>query len=71
MGSATFICYNTLRGGESHVDIVDLTQPTLVNQLYDETPTLTVPIHYPRAVLNDGTVFTDEMIPNDPSSEAS
>lgn len=60
---------NTLQGGDSRVDIVDLTQPTIINQLFDETPiSTTVPIHYPVAVLNNGTVFTDKMLLNETTS---
>ena len=56
----------TLQGGNSRVYSVDLTQPTTTNLLYDESVTTTIPIHYPRAILNDGTVLTDQFIPNDP-----
>ena len=55
-----------LQGGQSRVYTVDLTRPSVTNLLYDETATPTIPIHYPRAILNDGTVFTDQFIPNDP-----
>ena len=60
----------TLQGGESRVYAIDLTQPTTPNLLYDETATTTVPIHYPRAILDNGTVLTDQMIPNDPNGGA-
>ena len=60
----------TLQGGESRVYSVDLTQPTVTNLLYDETATPNTPIHYPRAILNNGTVFTDRFIPNDPNGGA-
>lgn len=60
----------TLQGGESRVYSVDLTQPTVTNQLYDEQITTGTPIHYPRAILNNGTVFTDRFIPNDPNGGA-
>ena len=56
---------NTLQGGESRIYAVNLDSPTVVNPLYDESVTTTIPIHYPVAVLNDGTVFTDQFIPND------
>ncbi|HWY79988.1 MAG TPA: hypothetical protein VNW29_06560 [Candidatus Sulfotelmatobacter sp.] len=56
----------SLQGGQSRVYAIDLTRPTVSNLLYDETATTTIPIHYPRAILNDGTVFTDQFIPNDP-----
>ncbi len=61
LGSQT----QTLQGGASRVFGLNLSQPTLINVLYDETVTPTIPIHYPRAILNDGTVLTDQMIPND------
>jgi hypothetical protein len=57
----------TLQGGNSRVYVVDLTQPSILNLLYNETVTTTVPVHYPRAVLNNGTVLTDQYIPNDPN----
>lgn len=60
----------TLQGGESRVYSIDLNQPSTENLLYDETATPMIPIHYPRAILNDGTVFTDQMIPNDPNGGA-
>lgn len=60
----------TLQGGESRVYNVNLDQPSVLTPLYDETPTKTIPIHYPRAILNDGTVLTDQIIPNDPSGGA-
>ncbi len=60
----------TLQGGASRVYSVDLTQPATPNLLYDETATTTIPIHYPRAILDSGRVFTDQMIPNDPRGGA-
>ncbi|HSX09235.1 MAG TPA: hypothetical protein VLF93_03720 [Candidatus Saccharimonadales bacterium] len=60
----------TLQGGQSRVYIIDLSQPTVPNLEYSETVSPTIPIHYPRAVLNDGTLFTDQMIPNDPKGGA-
>ncbi len=59
-----------LQGGRSKVSVIDLSRPTVSNLLYDETITATTPIHYPRAILNDGTVFTDKVIPNDPNGGA-
>ncbi len=62
----------TLLGGQSRVYAVDLTRPSVVNVLYDENANLpienittTLPVHYPIAILSDGTVFTDQFIPND------
>jgi hypothetical protein len=60
----------TLQGGQSRVYSLNMSQPTVTNRLYDETATPTVPIHYPRAILNNGTVLTDQMIPNDPNGGA-
>ena len=60
-----------LQGGQSRVYSVDLTNPTVTNLLYDETSAPTqidtpvVPVHYPRAILDDGTVFSDTYIPDD------
>jgi hypothetical protein len=59
-----------LQGGKSRVYAVDLSRPTVKNLLYDETSSLTQPIHYPRAILNDGTVFVDTFMPNDPNGGA-
>ena len=66
---------NTLFGGASRVYSVDLTSPEIPNLLYDETTTTLatdgstqpVPIHYPRAILDNGTVLTDQLMPNDPN----
>lgn len=55
----------TLQGGKSRVYAVNLDQPSVVNLLYDETVTQTIPVHVPSAIFNDGTVFTDQFIPND------
>lgn len=59
-----------LQGGKSRVYAVDLSRPTVKSLLYDEQSSLTQPIHYPRAILNDGTVFTDTFMPNDPNGGA-
>lgn len=59
-----------LQGGKSRVYAVDLSRPTVKNLLYDEQSSLTQPIHYPRAILNDGTVFADTFMPNDPNGGA-
>ena len=56
-----------LLGGKSRVYAVDLSRPTVKNLLYDETATLEKPIHYPRAILNNGRVFADTFKPNDPA----
>lgn len=59
-----------LQGGKSRVYAIDLTRPTIKNLLFDENVTLTTPIHYPRAILNNGTVLTDTFLPNDPKGGA-
>ncbi len=56
-----------LQGGRSRVYAVDLSRPTVKNLLYDEAINTTVPVHYPRAILNNGTVFADTFMANDPS----
>lgn len=53
----------TLQGGQSRIYGIDLTKLNIINLLYDEKISPTIPIHYPIAVLNDGTVFTDQSIP--------
>lgn len=57
-----------LQGGRSQVYIVDLSNPSQKRLLYNEVAGPDTPIHYPRAVLNDGKVFTDKFIPNDENS---
>ncbi len=55
-----------LMGGKSRVYTVDLKRPSVQNLLYDETATPNDPVHYPRAILNNGRVFADKFLPNDP-----
>jgi len=54
-----------LQGGRSRVYAVSLSNPTSKQLLYDEV--VTAPVHYPRAILNDGKVFADKFMPNDPT----
>ena len=54
-----------LKGGKSRVYTATIANPSQKNLLYDET--VTAPIHYPRAILNDGKVFLDTFLPNDPN----
>lgn len=54
-----------LYGGKSRVYTVDLDSPKTRHILYDEKADNLV--HYPRAILNDGKVFTDKFMPNDPN----
>lgn len=55
-----------LQGGKSRVYAVDLSRPTVKKLLYDETAGPAAPVHYPRAILNNGRVFADKFLPNDP-----
>lgn len=57
-----------LRGGRSQVSTVKLSNPTIKNIIYDETADSQ--IHYPIAILNNGKLFTDKFLPNDPSGGA-
>ncbi len=59
-----------LQGGQSRVYSIDLSRPSIKNLLYDETINTTIPVHYPRAILNNGTVFTDTFMANDPNGGA-
>jgi hypothetical protein len=58
-----------LQGGQSRVYAVDLSRPTVKRQLYDEPVNTISPVHYPIAILNDGTVFTDTYMANDPNGQ--
>lgn len=53
----------SLLGGKSRVFAVDLRRPTVKKLLYDEKigPD---PVHYPRAILNDGRIFMDKLLPS-------
>lgn len=57
-----------LRGGNSRVYTAKLTNPSDKHLLYDEVANK--PVHYPRAILDDGTVFSDTFLPNDPNGGA-
>ncbi len=57
-----------LFGGRSRVYAVDLLNPTSKHLIYNELATS--PIHYPRAILNNGRLFTDKFLPNDPNGGA-
>jgi hypothetical protein len=58
---------NVLQGGRSRVYAVDLANPSVKKLLYDEIATPTTPIHYPRAILDNGKVFADTFLPSDPN----
>lgn len=49
--------------GKSQIFSVDITNPSVKNLLYDEDFKPNTPIHYPRAILTNGTVFTDSYLP--------
>ena len=51
-----------LYGGKSRVYSVNLNNPAVKNLLYDEVANK--PIHYPRGIMNNGTVITDMFLPN-------
>lgn len=53
----------TLLNGRSRVFTAQVGNQTK-NSIYDESVTDTNPVRYPRAVLNDGTVFMDRFLPN-------
>lgn len=51
-----------LTGGRSRIYSLEIDNTSLRNIIYDEPADKT--IHYPRAILSDGTVFTDTFLPN-------
>jgi hypothetical protein len=51
-----------LLGGKSRVYTADLSVPNTKNLIADEVAT--APVLYPRAILNNGTVFMDRFMPN-------
>ncbi len=53
-----------LLGGRSRVYTANLANPSEKHLIYDEVATETTPVHYPRAILDDGTVFMDTFLPN-------
>lgn len=55
---------NALQGGRSRVYAIDLSDPANKKLLFNENIDETTPINYPRAILNNGKVFTDKFIPN-------
>jgi hypothetical protein len=59
---------NVLQGGRSRVYGVRLSQPGIKHLLFDEAAN--GPVHYPRAVLDNGRVFADRFQPNDPAGGA-
>ncbi len=54
----------TLSGGLSRVYTAQVTIPTTKNLIYDESATDGKPVHYPRAILDDGRVYMDSFLPN-------
>jgi hypothetical protein len=57
-----------LYGGKSRVYTAEISKPTVKNLLYDEPAAK--PVHYPRAILDNGTIFSDKFMPNDPNGGA-
>lgn len=55
---------DVLLGGKSRVASIDLSNPGIKNIIYDELSTRDSPVHYPRAILSDGTIFLDTFLPN-------
>lgn len=55
-----------LTGGRSRVYTVDLASPSVKNLIYDEVAS-GKPVHYPRAILDNGKVLLDTFLPNDPN----
>lgn len=54
------------RGGRSRVYTINLSNPSVKNLIYDEEAN-DLAIHYPRAILDNGKVFLDTYLPNDPN----
>jgi len=57
-----------LYGGSSRVYTVNISNPSVKNLIYDEIADK--PVHYPRAILDNGRVFNDTFLPNDPNGGA-
>lgn len=53
-----------LSGGSSRVYAAQVSQGGSKNRIYDEVQVGETPIHYPRAILNSGDVYTDTFLPN-------
>jgi hypothetical protein len=51
--------------GQSRVYVVDLANPSEKKLIYDEYAS--GPVHYPRAITDNGRVFLDTFLPNDPN----
>lgn len=59
-----------LQGGRSRVYAVNLDNPSVKKLIYDDTAGANTPVHYPRAILDDGKIFTDKFLPSDPNGGA-
>lgn len=55
---------SALAGGKSRLFVTNIDQPDKKNMLYDETADK--PVHYPRMVMDNGSVLSDTFMPNDP-----
>lgn len=53
-----------LVGGRSRVLTIDLNNPVNKHIIYDGVQGGSYPVHYPRAVLDNGDVYCDEFLPN-------
>ena len=51
--------------GRSRVYSASISNGQIKYLIYDEAALPGSPVHYPRAILNDGTIFTDKFVPND------
>jgi hypothetical protein len=54
----------TLLDGTSRVYSAQVTADSHKNLIYDEQSTDKNPVHYPRAILDNGSVFSDRFLPN-------
>ncbi len=53
-----------LVGGKSRVYTINLADPSAKNLIFDEVSSPATPIHYPKAILDNGTLYTDTFLPN-------
>ncbi len=53
-----------LQGGASRVFSTDITSKQPKNAIYDEVSSKTQPVHYPRAITNNGNIYVDLFLPN-------
>ncbi len=53
-----------LQGGKSRIYSASLAQQNTRNLITDENASLSNPVNFPRAILNNGTIFMDKFLPN-------